>query len=279
MARRARCAPTRSATATGCSRSRSARSRQDGPDVTLDAIAKEAGVGIGTLYRHFPTREALVEAAYRNELDRLCDAAPDLLARPAAGRGAARLDGPVRRLHDHQARHGRRAARASSPPAATRSRTAATGCSPRSRSLLDGRRRGRDRPRRRRARRRARRPQRGVPRRRRPGAARPGRPPARPADGRPALPRRRPRPDTRPGRADRAAHGRGRIKGFGVFRTSNGFDDFDVRVRGDRFDDRGGWKDAFSTLHGLERDAARSPAYPRIPKRNLVTLIRRTTTS
>jgi AcrR family transcriptional regulator len=49
------------------------------PDVTLDAIAKDAGVGIGTLYRHFPTREALVEAAYRNELARLCDAAPDLL--------------------------------------------------------------------------------------------------------------------------------------------------------------------------------------------------------
>jgi len=48
-------------------------------DVTLDAIAKDAGVGIGTLYRHFPTREALVEAAYRNELARLCDAAGDLL--------------------------------------------------------------------------------------------------------------------------------------------------------------------------------------------------------
>lgn len=50
----------------------------EGPDVTLDAIAKEAGVGIGTLYRHFPTREALIEAAYRNELARLCDAAAQL---------------------------------------------------------------------------------------------------------------------------------------------------------------------------------------------------------
>ncbi|WP_370943463.1 TetR/AcrR family transcriptional regulator [Amycolatopsis sp. cg5] len=49
------------------------------PDVTLDAIAKEAGVGIGTLYRHFPTREALVEAAYRSELAKLCDAVPELL--------------------------------------------------------------------------------------------------------------------------------------------------------------------------------------------------------
>jgi AcrR family transcriptional regulator len=52
---------------------------QDGPEVTLDAIAKDAGVGIGTLYRHFPTREALVEAAYRSELARLCDAVPELL--------------------------------------------------------------------------------------------------------------------------------------------------------------------------------------------------------
>jgi len=48
-------------------------------DVPLDAIARGAGVGIGTLYRHFPTREALVEAAYRSELDRLCAAAPELL--------------------------------------------------------------------------------------------------------------------------------------------------------------------------------------------------------
>lgn len=52
---------------------------QDGPEVTLEAIAKEAGVGIGTLYRNFPTREALVEAAYRNELAKLCAAVPDLL--------------------------------------------------------------------------------------------------------------------------------------------------------------------------------------------------------
>jgi AcrR family transcriptional regulator len=51
-----------------------------GPEVTLEAIAKDAGVGIGTLYRHFPTREALVEAAYRSELARLCDGVPELLA-------------------------------------------------------------------------------------------------------------------------------------------------------------------------------------------------------
>ena len=50
-----------------------------GGDTTLGAIAKEAGVGIGTLYRHFPTREALIEAVYRTELEKLCDAAPELL--------------------------------------------------------------------------------------------------------------------------------------------------------------------------------------------------------
>jgi AcrR family transcriptional regulator len=51
-----------------------------GTDASLEAIAKRAGVGIGTLYRHFPTREALIAAAYANELDRLCESAPRWLA-------------------------------------------------------------------------------------------------------------------------------------------------------------------------------------------------------
>jgi AcrR family transcriptional regulator len=51
-----------------------------GTDVFLEAIAKRAGVGIGTLYRHFPSRAALVEAAYRSEVDHLCAAAGELLA-------------------------------------------------------------------------------------------------------------------------------------------------------------------------------------------------------
>src|SRR3954464_1426035 len=50
-----------------------------GNDASLEAIAKEAGVGIGTLYRHFPTREALVEGAYRNEGARRCEQADELL--------------------------------------------------------------------------------------------------------------------------------------------------------------------------------------------------------
>jgi len=47
--------------------------------VSLEQIARDAEVGIGTLYRHFPTREALVEAVYRKELAALCADAPDLL--------------------------------------------------------------------------------------------------------------------------------------------------------------------------------------------------------
>jgi len=46
---------------------------------TLEQIARAAEVGIGTLYRHFPTREALVEALYRKELADLCAAAAELL--------------------------------------------------------------------------------------------------------------------------------------------------------------------------------------------------------
>jgi AcrR family transcriptional regulator len=49
-------------------------------DVTLNSIAKRAGVGQGTLYRHFPTREALVLAVYRQDVGELVDAAATLLA-------------------------------------------------------------------------------------------------------------------------------------------------------------------------------------------------------
>ncbi len=53
---------------------------EDGLNAHIERIAREAGVGTATLYRNFPTREILIEAAYRNEVSRLCDAAPDLLA-------------------------------------------------------------------------------------------------------------------------------------------------------------------------------------------------------
>jgi AcrR family transcriptional regulator len=50
-----------------------------GLNVSLEEIARRAGVGIGTLYRHFPSREAVVEAVYRHEVEQLADAVPQLL--------------------------------------------------------------------------------------------------------------------------------------------------------------------------------------------------------
>ena len=52
---------------------------RDGEEASLKAIAKDAGVGIATLYRRFPTRELLVEATYRSESAKLCSAVPALL--------------------------------------------------------------------------------------------------------------------------------------------------------------------------------------------------------
>jgi AcrR family transcriptional regulator len=51
-----------------------------GRPISLDAIARQAGVGSGTLYRHFPTREDLVEEVYRDQLRPLRDAAATLLS-------------------------------------------------------------------------------------------------------------------------------------------------------------------------------------------------------
>ena len=47
---------------------------RSGANASLDDIAKEAGVGAGTLYRHFPTRDALIEAVYRTEVERVAAA-------------------------------------------------------------------------------------------------------------------------------------------------------------------------------------------------------------
>lgn len=52
---------------------------QKGSSASLDEIAKAAGVGIGTLYRHFPTRDALIEQVYRKETMQLAEAADALL--------------------------------------------------------------------------------------------------------------------------------------------------------------------------------------------------------
>lgn len=59
-----------------------------GADASLDEIAKTAGVGPGTLYRHFPTRDALIEAVYHSEVEKLA----------AAARGFAAAMSPVEAL-------------------------------------------------------------------------------------------------------------------------------------------------------------------------------------
>jgi AcrR family transcriptional regulator len=56
-----------------------------GLNVSLEEIARRAGVGIGTLYRHFPSREAVVEAVYRREVEHLAEAVPQLLETSPAG--------------------------------------------------------------------------------------------------------------------------------------------------------------------------------------------------
>ena len=53
-----------------------------GPDASLEAVARHAGVGIGTLYRHFPTREALFEAVYRREVEQLGELSEALKSEP-----------------------------------------------------------------------------------------------------------------------------------------------------------------------------------------------------
>ena len=47
---------------------------RSGPNASLDDVAREAGVGAGTLYRHFPSRGALIEAVYRTEVEKLATA-------------------------------------------------------------------------------------------------------------------------------------------------------------------------------------------------------------
>src|SRR5262245_18357694 len=69
--------------------------RADGPDDSLEAVAKRAEVSIGTLYRHFPTREALFEAVYRHEVDQLGALAEQLAAE------AAPVDALRRGLHSN----------------------------------------------------------------------------------------------------------------------------------------------------------------------------------
>jgi Transcriptional regulator len=59
--------------------------RRDGPAVAMDDIAKEAGVAVGTLYRHFPTKAALVEAVVRDSVEQIAGAADEAWGRVLEG--------------------------------------------------------------------------------------------------------------------------------------------------------------------------------------------------
>jgi AcrR family transcriptional regulator len=58
-------------------------------DVSLEEIARRAGVGIGTLYRHFPTRQSLLEAVFRDQVEALARRAEELAADPSPGSALA----------------------------------------------------------------------------------------------------------------------------------------------------------------------------------------------
>lgn len=60
----------------------------ENPLVPLNDVARRAGVGAGTLYRHFPTREDLILAAYQHDIDRLTATADDVLARQHSAKAA-----------------------------------------------------------------------------------------------------------------------------------------------------------------------------------------------
>jgi AcrR family transcriptional regulator len=53
---------------------------RSGVNISLDDVGRQAGVGAGTLYRHFPTRDALLEAVYRSEVEKLAAAEKELAA-------------------------------------------------------------------------------------------------------------------------------------------------------------------------------------------------------
>jgi len=74
-----------------------------GAETSLEGIARRAGVGIGTLYRHFPTRQALLEAVYVGEVDQLCNRAEELNDMPPWDAFAAAMEGTVRYLATKQA--------------------------------------------------------------------------------------------------------------------------------------------------------------------------------
>lgn len=76
-----------------------------GVDTPIRDIVPAAGAGMGTIYRHFPTRADLVIAVYRHQVDVCAEAGPALLANQQhSARRVGAMDQPLRRLPRHQAR-------------------------------------------------------------------------------------------------------------------------------------------------------------------------------
>ena len=76
--------------------------REQGYDASLDEVAKRAGVGAGTLYRHFPSRDVLMDAIMQSWVDRVNDAADKVLVHEGdAARPAARVVRDLRRADQH----------------------------------------------------------------------------------------------------------------------------------------------------------------------------------
>jgi AcrR family transcriptional regulator len=78
---------------------------QGGSEASLEAVARRAGLGIETLYRHFPTRETLYEAVHRHEVEQLVELARHLEAETPHGRGAAPLVAGRRGIHGDKEGH------------------------------------------------------------------------------------------------------------------------------------------------------------------------------
>ena len=79
--------PTPAATASGSSMPPASSSPSDGLDAQIDEIAREAGVGVGTVYRHFPTKEDLLQALADDRFDRLAERAREALDDPDGWEG------------------------------------------------------------------------------------------------------------------------------------------------------------------------------------------------
>ena len=75
-----------------------------GVDAPVREIAEKAGVGIGTVYRHFPQRSDLIAAVFRHEIDACAEAAPRPRCRARARRGTGEMVAAIRRLYCNQTR-------------------------------------------------------------------------------------------------------------------------------------------------------------------------------